>query len=34
MNLAIHGIEANLGPAPGDTFLGDAHPALSFNHWK
>ena len=28
MNLAIHGIEANLGPAPGDTFLRDAHPDL------
>jgi len=28
MNLALHGIEANLGPAPGDTFLRDAHPDL------
>lgn len=28
MNLAIHGIEANLGPAPADTFLRDAHPDL------
>ncbi len=28
MNLAIHGIEANLGSAPGDTFLRDAHPDL------
>ena len=28
MNLAIHGIEANLGQAPGDTFLRDAHPDL------
>jgi type I restriction enzyme M protein len=28
MNLAIHGIEANLGLAPGDTFLRDAHPDL------
>ena len=28
MNLAIHGIEANLGPAPADTFLRDQHPAL------
>ena len=28
MNLAIHGIEANLGTAPGDTFLRDAHPDL------
>jgi len=28
MNLALHGIKANLGPAPGDTFLRDAHPGL------
>ena len=28
MNLAIHGIEANLGLAPADTFLRDAHPNL------
>ncbi|MDB5356869.1 MAG: hypothetical protein JWN24_3322 [Phycisphaerales bacterium] len=28
MNLAIHGIEANLGPAPADTFLRDADPHL------
>jgi type I restriction enzyme M protein len=28
MNLAIHGIEANLGASPGDTFLRDAHPDL------
>jgi type I restriction enzyme M protein len=28
MNLAIHGIEANLGAAPADTFLRDAHPDL------
>ncbi|HEX8916272.1 MAG TPA: class I SAM-dependent DNA methyltransferase [Humisphaera sp.] len=28
MNLAIHGIEANLGPAPGDTFLKPQHPDL------
>ncbi|MFM9965673.1 MAG: N-6 DNA methylase, partial [Planctomycetaceae bacterium] len=28
MNLAIHSIEANLGPAPADTFLRDAHPDL------
>jgi type I restriction enzyme M protein len=28
MNLAIHGIEANLGPAPADTFLRDQHPDL------
>lgn len=28
MNLAIHGIEANLGQAPADTFLRDAHPDL------
>jgi type I restriction enzyme M protein len=28
MNLAIHGIEANLGSAPADTFLRDAHPDL------
>ena len=28
MNLAIHGIEANLGPTPADTFLRDQHPDL------
>lgn len=28
MNLAIHSIEANLGPAPADTFLRDSHPDL------
>jgi type I restriction enzyme M protein len=28
MNLAIHGIEANLGPQPADTFLRDQHPDL------
>lgn len=28
MNLAIHGIEANLGPQPADTFLRDLHPDL------
>ena len=28
MNLAIHGIEANVGLAPDDTFLSDAHPDL------
>jgi len=28
MNLVIHGIEANLGSAPADTFLRDAHPDL------
>ncbi len=28
MNLAIHGIEANLGPQPADTFLKDQHPDL------
>ena len=28
MNLAIHGIEANLSAAPGDTFVRDAHPDL------
>jgi type I restriction enzyme M protein len=28
MNLAIHGIEANLGSQPGDTFLRDLHPDL------
>ncbi len=28
MNLAIHGIEANLGPAPADTFLRPQHPDL------
>ena len=31
MNLAIHSIEANLGPAPADTFLRDAHPDLKAN---
>ncbi len=25
MNLAIHSIEANLGPAPADTFFRDLH---------
>ena len=28
MNLAINGIEANLGPLPTDTFLRDQHPDL------
>jgi type I restriction enzyme M protein len=28
MNLAIHGIEANLGSQPADTFLRDLHPDL------
>ena len=28
MNLAIHGIEANLGEQPADTFLRDQHPDL------
>lgn len=28
MNLAIRGIEANLGDAPADTFLNDKHPTL------
>jgi type I restriction enzyme M protein len=28
MNLAIHSIEANLGPAPADTFLRPQHPDL------
>lgn len=28
MNLAIHGIEANLGDKPSDTFLRDLHPDL------
>jgi len=28
MNLAIHAIEANLGPHPADTFLRDLHPDL------
>jgi type I restriction enzyme M protein len=28
MNLAIHGIEANLGPSPADTFLKPHHPDL------
>src|SRR5688572_25601161 len=28
MNLAIHGIEANLGNQPADTFLRDQHPDL------
>jgi type I restriction enzyme M protein len=28
MNLAIHGIEANLGPQPADTFLKPQHPDL------
>ena len=28
MNLAIHAIEANLGPQPADTFLRDLHPDL------
>lgn len=28
MNLAIHGIEANLGTQPADTFLRDQHPDL------
>lgn len=28
MNLAIHGIEANLGPQPADSFLRDLHPDL------
>jgi type I restriction enzyme M protein len=28
MNLAIHQVSGNLGPAPADTFLRDAHPDL------
>jgi type I restriction enzyme M protein len=32
MNLAIHGIEANLGQAPADTFLKDAHPDLKADY--
>lgn len=28
MNLAIHGVEANLGDGPADTFRDDQHPAL------
>jgi type I restriction enzyme M protein len=28
MNLAIRGIEADLGPEPGDSFLRDLHPDL------
>jgi len=28
MNLAIRGIEANLGPGPDDTFFNDLHPTL------
>ncbi|MBM7054960.1 class I SAM-dependent DNA methyltransferase [Streptomyces durocortorensis] len=28
MNLAIHGVEANLGDEPADTFRNDQHPAL------
>jgi len=32
MNLAIHGIEANLGPQPSDTFLRDLHPDLKADY--
>lgn len=32
MNLAIHGIEANLGPQPADTFLRDLHPDLKADY--
>jgi type I restriction enzyme M protein len=32
MNLAIHGIEANLGPQPADTFLRDQHPDLKADY--
>ncbi|MCL4210885.1 MAG: type I restriction-modification system subunit M, partial [Phycisphaerales bacterium] len=32
MNLAIHGIEANLGPQPADTFLRNLHPDLKADY--
>jgi type I restriction enzyme M protein len=32
MNLAIHGIEADLGSKPGDTLRGDLHPDLKADH--
>lgn len=32
MNLAIHGIEANLGPQNADTFLKDLHPDLKADY--
>jgi len=32
MNLAIHGIEANLGPEPADTFLRNQHPDLKADY--
>ncbi|MDB5985072.1 MAG: restriction endonuclease subunit [Nevskia sp.] len=32
MNLAIRGIEANLGPQPADTFLRDLHPDLKADY--
>ncbi|MAT73366.1 MAG: restriction endonuclease subunit M [Planctomycetaceae bacterium] len=32
MNLAIHTIEANLGPQPADTFLRDLHPDLKADY--
>src|SRR5688572_17541493 len=32
MNLAIHGIEANLGAQPADTFLRDLHPDLKADY--
>lgn len=32
MNLAIRGIEANLGEQPGDTFLHDLHPDLKADY--
>ncbi|MFE7617716.1 type I restriction-modification system subunit M [Streptomyces sp. NPDC057496] len=31
MNLAIHGVEANLGDEPADTFRNDQHPELKAN---
>jgi type I restriction enzyme M protein len=32
MNLALHTIEANLGPQPADTFLRDLHPDLKADY--
>ena len=32
MNLAIHGIEANLGPQPADSFLRNLHPDLKADY--
>ncbi len=32
MNLAIRGIEANLGPGPADTFFEDLHPTLKADY--